>query len=60
MIVERNKPNKIPNGEPIDSVGWVDAKQHAEFDHYWEQITFNNNYELLGWAEYTPPTFKAS
>ena len=46
-----------PDGEPINSVGWVEAKKHAEFDDFWELIHFNKNYKLLGWAEYVPPTF---
>lgn len=46
-----------PDGEPHESVGWVSSKQHAEFDEYYELISFNDDYQLLGWAEYQPPTF---
>lgn len=46
------------NGDPVGSDGWVDPKKHVDFDEFWEQINFNEHYELLGWAEYVPPTFK--
>jgi hypothetical protein len=45
------------DGDPIGSVGWVDAKQHVDFDDYWESLTFNEHYQLLGWADYNPPKF---
>jgi hypothetical protein len=45
------------DGEYVNSVGWVTCQSHYEFDNYYELITFNDNYELLGWAEYTPPVF---
>lgn len=45
------------DGEYVSSVGWVMLKSHVEFDNYYEPISFNNNYKLLGWAEYVPPEF---
>lgn len=46
-----------PDGDPIDSVGWVTCKEHSDFDNFYEPITFNEQYRLLGWAEYEPPKF---
>lgn len=48
------------DGEPVESVGWVSCKAHYEFDNFYEQLDFNDNYKLLGWAEYTPPVFTAA
>ena len=45
------------NGDAVGSVGWVDLKQHVDYDNFWEALTFNDNYKLLGWAVYTPPEF---
>jgi hypothetical protein len=45
------------DGAPIESVGWVSCKEHVEFSNFYEVIKFNDEYKLLGWAEYTPPTF---
>jgi len=45
------------DGEPIESVGWVDCKEHSEFDNYYTPISFNEHYELLGWAECIAPTW---
>lgn len=28
---------------------------HPEFSGYYEPITFNDKYQLLGWAEYVLP-----
>ena len=47
------------DGEYVDSIGWVTCQSHYEFDNYYELISFNEHYKLLGWAEYTPPKFKA-
>ena len=47
------------DGAPLGSVGWVFDKQHYEFDNYYVPIEFNDNYKMLGWAEYTPPAFTA-
>jgi len=44
-------------GDYINSVGWVRCQSHIEFDNYYTQITFRDDYKLLGWAEYTPPAF---
>jgi len=44
-------------GEAIESIGWMDCKQHYDFDDYYSPIEFNDQYKLLGWAEYTPPKF---
>ena len=47
------------DGEYVNSIGWVTCQSHYEFDNYYELITFNEYYKLLGWAEYIPPEFKA-
>lgn len=46
-----------PDGEPINSVGWVDCKQHHDFDDFYTPLLFDESYKLLGWAEYEPPKF---
>ena len=46
-----------PDGDYVDSFGWVDCKSHSEFDDYYEKLEFNNDCKLLGWAEYQAPTF---
>lgn len=46
-----------PDGEPIESIGWVYNKENSEFENYYETITFREDYKLLGWADYTPPKF---
>ena len=45
------------DGEYVSSVGWVSCQSHCEFNNYYGLIEFNEGYKLLGWAEYTPPTF---
>ena len=45
------------DGEAIESIGWVSCKSHIDFDNFYQQLHFNDNYILLGWAEYTPPEF---
>ena len=45
------------DGEPHESIGWVENKSHYEFDDFYMVIDFNDNYQLLGWAEYQPPAF---
>lgn len=45
------------DGEYVDSVGWVMNRQHVDFDNYYEKINFTSDYQLLGWANYQPPTF---
>lgn len=47
-----------PDGDPWHSVGWVEDKAHCDFDSFYESIDFNDDYQLLGWAEYQPPEFK--
>jgi hypothetical protein len=47
-----------PDGEPHESIGWVLDKQHDYFDSYYMPVEFNDEYKLVGWAEYTPPKFK--
>lgn len=41
----------------IDSVCWVHNRLHTDYDHCWEQIKFDNEYKLLGWAKYETPEF---
>lgn len=45
------------DGYPIDSVGWHSVREHEDFDGYYTKISFNENYVLLGWAEYEKPDF---
>lgn len=45
-------------GKPLDSVGWVSSKVHYEYDDYFEKLDFHEEYELLGWTEYTPPKWE--
>lgn len=44
-------------GEYVNSVGWVTCQPHVEFDNYYEPFTFNEDYDLLGWANYSPPKY---
>jgi len=44
-------------GEPHESIGWVNCQSHCEFDNFYVPIEFDDNYELLGWAEYVAPGF---
>ena len=46
-----------PDGDYVDSVGWVENKTTSEFDDYFEAFSFNEHYMLLGWAEYQAPEF---
>ena len=46
-----------PDGEPIESIGWVEQYEHYEFNRFYEGIAFNEDYRLLGWSEYHPPAF---
>ena len=46
------------DGEPWPAVGWFSIKNHADFDDYYEALEFNDRYKLLGWANYTPPSFE--
>ena len=45
------------DGEAISSIGWVDCKEHCDFADYYTPLGFDNDYVLLGWAEYVPPLF---
>lgn len=45
------------DGGEFGSVGWVSRREHNDFDGYYEELTFNDEYKLLGWAEYVPPQF---
>ena len=44
----------------VEAVGWHDSKEHPEYSCWYEPITFNENYVLLGWAEYNAPPFFTS
>lgn len=48
------------DGEPFHAVGWHSVKNHADFDNYYEPLTFNEEYVLLGWADYIKPEFNGS
>lgn len=45
------------NGDAIDAIGWHSELSHPEFSEYYEPITFDDSYQLLGWAEYQPPVW---
>lgn len=45
------------NGEGVESIGWVENKNHYEFDDFYEPIVFSESCVLLGWAEYSTPEF---
>jgi hypothetical protein len=44
----------------VEAIGWHSSKEHADYACWYESIVFNENYVLLGWAEYTPPPFFVS
>jgi hypothetical protein len=46
------------NGDPVDSVGWVDCKEHYEFDDYYTPLSFDDDYKLLGWKECLVPVYE--
>ncbi|NAW78339.1 hypothetical protein CAG61_08440 [Vibrio sp. V34_P3A8T189] len=46
------------DGDPVEAIGWYSLMNHPEFSTYYEPIVFNDQYELLGWAEYRTPEFK--
>ena len=46
-----------PDGETIESVGWVESKEHEYYDSYFLPIHFSEQYRLFGWAKYKPPEF---
>lgn len=45
------------DSEVIDSVGWVENKVHCDFADYYDAIDFNDDFVLLGWAEFASPAF---
>ncbi len=45
------------DGYPVEAVGWHRSLGHSDFDNYYEPITFNSDYQLLGWGEYLEPEF---
>lgn len=45
------------DGDPIECIGWFDVRNHQDFDNYYEPLSFNEDYTLLGWAEYEKPDF---
>lgn len=47
------------DGEPVEVVGWMNEFHHPDFDGYYETINFNDEYQLLGWAEYTVPVWNS-
>lgn len=48
------------DGEYIESIGWVDCKEHYEFDNFYTPLSFNKDYRLLAWAECKTPTFASN
>lgn len=46
------------DGEAISAVGWHSVKNHYDFDDYYEPLSFDDSYKLLGWANYIKPKFK--
>ena len=47
-------------GTDVEAVGWFSSKEHPDYSDWYEPITFNENYVLLGWAEYNAPPFFTS
>lgn len=45
------------NGDPVAALGWHSLLNHPEFSSYYEGISFNDEYVLLGWAKYCKPAF---
>ncbi|TDF41939.1 hypothetical protein EYS14_03585 [Alteromonadaceae bacterium M269] len=45
------------DGDPIESIGWYRLLEHADFNGYYEPITFRESYVLLGWAKYQKPEY---
>lgn len=41
----------------VEAIGWHSSKEHADYSCWYESIVFNENYVLLGWAEYNAPPF---
>jgi len=42
--------------EAVNSVGWVELKEHYEYDGFYEGINFNAQYKLMGWSEFKIPS----
>lgn len=45
------------DGDHVEAIGWHTERDHEEFDNYHPAIDFNDDYVLLGWAEYEVPSF---
>ena len=45
------------DGQPTECVGWFSLREHADFSGYYEPLTFNSEYILLGWGKYQTPEF---
>lgn len=45
------------SGDPMEAVGWYDLQVHVDYPEYYDSLDFNENYKLLGWAEYDKPDF---
>ena len=50
-------PHVNPDGEYVEAIGWHSKYEHYEFSGFYEAISFNENYQMLGWAEYVPPAW---
>lgn len=45
------------DGQPIESIGWVNANEHYDFEDYYSVIEFNEEYKLVAWSYVHTPTF---
>lgn len=51
-------PHVNEDGDYVKAVGWHNEYDHHDFSGYYQPIEFNDQYQLLGWAEYVPPVFE--
>lgn len=58
-VIEHNWNVYDCDGEVFHAVGWVEHTRHQDFENFYRCIGFNEDYRLLGWAEYEPPRFVA-
>lgn len=50
-------PHVDEDGNYVAATGWHNEYDHHDFSGFYEKIHFNDQYQLLGWAEYLPPVF---
>lgn len=45
------------DGEPLESIGWVNVNEHYDFEDYYSKIEFNDEYKLVAWAYVHTPDY---